>query len=100
MSCQPQLVLEPRSDNRFCLLLKSLYTALRHLLLLKESYLLTSLQLNNLSHIGIHNSCSKNEEFSPTPYRFLDQIRSEEHTSELQSRFDLVCRLLLEKKKL
>src|SRR5437868_12141565 len=26
------------------------------------------------------------------------QVRSEEHTSELQSRFDLVCRLLLEKK--
>src|SRR5699024_5433687 len=33
---------------------------------------------------------------------FCDQVcayRSEEHTSELQSRFDLVCRLLLEKKK-
>src|SRR5207249_5788486 len=29
----------------------------------------------------------------------LAQQRSEEHTSELQSRFDLVCRLLLEKKK-
>src|SRR5699024_12881101 len=29
----------------------------------------------------------------------LEQVRSEEHTSELQSRFDLVCRLLLEKKK-
>src|SRR5699024_1936924 len=28
----------------------------------------------------------------------LEQSRSEEHTSELQSRFDLVCRLLLEKK--
>src|SRR5207249_11385603 len=28
----------------------------------------------------------------------LDRLRSEEHTSELQSRFDLVCRLLLEKK--
>src|SRR5699024_12657859 len=27
-----------------------------------------------------------------------DCQRSEEHTSELQSRFDLVCRLLLEKK--
>src|SRR5699024_12217514 len=27
------------------------------------------------------------------------KARSEEHTSELQSRFDLVCRLLLEKKK-
>src|SRR5699024_11944085 len=30
---------------------------------------------------------------------FVFLIRSEEHTSELQSRFDLVCRLLLEKKK-
>src|SRR5437868_12831539 len=28
----------------------------------------------------------------------LPLLRSEEHTSELQSRFDLVCRLLLEKK--
>src|SRR5699024_11880275 len=28
-----------------------------------------------------------------------EHMRSEEHTSELQSRFDLVCRLLLEKKK-
>src|SRR5438067_8265553 len=27
------------------------------------------------------------------------RVRSGEHTSELQSRFDLVCRLLLEKKK-
>src|SRR5699024_11337727 len=31
-------------------------------------------------------------------YEFVSNIRSEEHTSELQSRFDLVCRLLLEKK--
>src|SRR5690349_22079360 len=30
----------------------------------------------------------------------IDEIRSEEHTSELQSRRDLVCRLLLEKKKM
>src|SRR5699024_11317352 len=29
----------------------------------------------------------------------IEDFRSEEHTSELQSRFDLVCRLLLEKKK-
>src|SRR2546422_8558607 len=28
-----------------------------------------------------------------------DSVRSEEHTSELQSRLHLVCRLLLEKKK-
>src|SRR5438874_2024712 len=31
--------------------------------------------------------------------RAADSVRSEEHTSELQSRRDLVCRLLLEKKK-
>src|SRR5699024_11899899 len=46
--------------------------------------------------------------FVPSPRVTLRQIlprvrkanhRSEEHTSELQSRFDLVCRLLLEKKK-
>src|SRR2546428_6169489 len=30
---------------------------------------------------------------------FAEMRRSEEHTSELQSRSDLVCRLLLEKKK-
>src|SRR5437868_14894098 len=33
----------------------------------------------------------------PNPVSANEQ-RSEEHTSELQSRFDLVCRLLLEKK--
>src|SRR5699024_12096599 len=41
--------------------------------------------------------------YSNTPFdviRKLPSIRSEEHTSELQSRFDLVCRLLLEKKKM
>src|SRR5438067_8174253 len=32
------------------------------------------------------------------PKRQTSRDRSEEHTSELQSRFDLVCRLLLEKK--
>src|SRR5437868_13052301 len=32
--------------------------------------------------------------------RIALESRSEEHTSELQSRFDLVCRLLLEKKKI
>src|SRR5207249_6508844 len=32
-------------------------------------------------------------------YKYNWKDRSEEHTSELQSRFDLVCRLLLEKKK-
>src|SRR5207249_7468239 len=39
----------------------------------------------------------RRDDFSSDPGR--GQLRSEEHTSELQSRFDLVCRLLLEKKK-
>src|SRR5207248_6620508 len=33
------------------------------------------------------------------PERGIGEARSEEHTSELQSPYDLVCRLLLEKKK-
>src|SRR2546421_9546328 len=42
--------------------------------------------------------------FADSPQRRRDdlplrRLRSEEHTSELQSRSDLVCRLLLEKKK-
>src|SRR5205809_3556242 len=36
---------------------------------------------------------------APAPGRSGRQVRSEEHTSELQSRLHLVCRLLLEKKK-
>src|SRR5690554_7018244 len=37
--------------------------------------------------------------YSPLGARITSIIRSEEHTSELQSRPHLVCRLLLEKKK-
>src|SRR3989449_6938321 len=35
----------------------------------------------------------------PAPSAVVSVSRSEEHTSELQSRLHLVCRLLLEKKK-
>src|SRR5699024_12881876 len=38
-------------------------------------------------------------EISLPLHRVRAKRRSEEHTSELQSRFDLVCRLLLDKKK-
>src|SRR2546430_4941283 len=37
--------------------------------------------------------------FSACPDRRVPHCRSEEHTSELQSQSNLVCRLLLEKKK-
>src|SRR5437868_8225182 len=39
------------------------------------------------------------EQVVPIELFVYQVLRSEEHTSELQSRFDLVCRLLLEKKK-
>src|SRR5207249_8177121 len=38
-------------------------------------------------------------QYRMVPSLTLSRQRSEDHTSELQSRFDLVCRLLLEKKK-
>src|SRR5260370_29984032 len=48
---------------------------------------------------GIRRASSERRQ-SAHHYTDLDQHRSEEHTSELQSHLNLVCRLLLEKKKL
>src|SRR5207249_6932561 len=54
------------------------------------------------AHLGVRRLWAKDEGQNPTgsfKARGLGMaIRSEEHTSELQSRFDLVCRLLLENK--
>src|SRR5206468_6004261 len=47
---------------------------------------------NNTDSAGNSYGCHEN-------YLVSRDVRSEEHTSELQSRSDLVCRLLLEKKK-
>src|SRR5690349_22026926 len=41
----------------------------------------------------------RNRSFDGLAIYQMTRVRSEEHTSELQSRRDLVCRLLLEKKK-
>src|SRR2546428_5572317 len=43
--------------------------------------------------VGLIRPYDASETMMPSP------LRSEDHTSELQSRSDLVCRLLLEKKK-
>src|SRR5687768_18020094 len=74
----------------------SLHDALPILKVRKEEFLLNALKekinlqkLNNLQALlteGYKNNHKEN--------------RSEEHTSELQSRLHLVCRLLLEKKKI
>src|SRR5699024_5365490 len=47
-----------------------------------------------LEMVELYKMCILNRQILHTAHE-----RSEEHTSELQSRFDLVCRLLLEKKK-
>src|SRR5437868_13122491 len=67
-----------------------LYTDDGHILCkrISEKYKLTRLMVRGLADRMAGNFKDKGLE-----------IRSEEHTSELQSRFDLVCRLLLEKKK-
>src|SRR5947207_10797405 len=44
----------------------------------------------------LHQKCAAQR----PPIRCERRLRSEEHTSELQSHSDLVCRLLLEKKKM
>src|SRR5687768_18175022 len=51
----------------------------------------------------LHALCSRiglgdHETGRLTGQGLMEQVRSEEHTSELQSRLHLVCRLLLEKK--
>src|SRR5699024_11542204 len=55
-----------------------------------------------LKGLDLKIKASQQEELGKNEYYYHEIIgakRSEEHTSELQSRFDLVCRLLLEKKK-
>src|SRR5260370_11161927 len=59
-----------------------------HLILIKE-------RKNSISTY-VNIGCVESMEEIDAPY--ID-VRSEEHTSELQSHLNLVCRLLLEKKK-
>src|SRR5699024_11605771 len=63
-------------------------------------------EIKNAGKNNVHqcpDRIAPRESFAITPQlatgAILSGHRSEEHTSELQSRFDLVCRLLLEKKK-
>src|SRR5438270_11706833 len=50
--------------------------------------------------VSLTDAAPKDPVFASAPTRFATlQWRSEEHTSELQSQSNLVCRLLLEKKK-
>src|SRR5438874_5872804 len=54
-----------------------------------------ALSVEHEDRVVLHALDEKTEQLFAVP----QLLRSEEHTSELQSRRDLVCRLLLEKKK-
>src|SRR5437868_12784447 len=75
-------------------------------LMLKEGFWFCARKASNAVRIPITPALSSEDERAYrrhseliSPLAGSVTIRSEEHTSELQSRFDLVCRLLLEKKK-
>src|SRR2546429_6975661 len=51
-----------------------------------------------MAPLGASSSTEMGTEIEKGAIQFCGPIRSEEHTSELQSRLHLVCRLLLEKK--
>src|SRR5690349_22006874 len=57
--------------------------------------------LGLVHHVAGHEDrrTGRGERVEGAPELLAEHGRSEEHTSELQSRRDLVCRLLLEKKK-
>src|SRR5438132_7393029 len=59
---------------------------------------LQHLEAGQARHVEIEEDAIRSLLLGPRKER-PDCIRSEEHTSELQSHSDLVCRLLLEKKK-
>src|SRR5437773_2984822 len=77
-------VLRPKVGNAECLVKLLTDEESRDLILDDEALLRAVLEHRSCLRISAH---------------FYFYIRSEEHTSELQSHHDLVCRLLLEKKK-
>src|SRR5438874_4634477 len=60
-----------------------------------------ALPISEIVYSAIHETLCTRRSLGARPdsVRRRTESRSEEHTSELQSRRDLVCRLLLEKKK-
>src|SRR5438309_7862795 len=61
-----------------------------------RSHVDNAVDLRGFANCGVEHRPEFN---NSAPVVELGTLRSEEHTSELQSQFHLVCRLLLEKKK-
>src|SRR5699024_11470689 len=91
------------SRIRFCRKSFALFTILRNRLgsqplLLIDWLVFSCISVRLTSKIFASEIPDNNAISSVLFHSCLAALRSEEHTSELQSRFDLVCRLLLEKK--
>src|SRR5699024_11330089 len=66
-----------------------------------QNHIICFRQHHAVGTTGFEPATSRSQSARSTKLSYVPRsgLRSEEHTSELQSRFDLVCRLLLEKKK-
>src|SRR3712207_8864390 len=82
-------------------LFRSLALHLLKVSLLLPVLLRTLLHLLSFAHglllLCLNRNLSTHKEAGAAVVHLVDHVRSEEHTSELQSRQYLVCRLLLEK---
>src|SRR5438034_9959964 len=65
----------------------------------KASYVSRETAMDHVAGFALHNDYSERSFQLERGGQWVKGKRSEEHTSELQSHSDLVCRLLLEKKK-
>src|SRR5690625_5728211 len=67
---------------------------------LHDALPISSVMVEAIYHNHNSSSLTRNQSHSTNDYHMYERLlRSEEHTSELQSRGHIVCRLLLEKKK-
>src|SRR5207249_3171749 len=90
----------PLLETRFVLARRRWPTLLPHLDLLPPARRVFTLRCADCRLTTLEREVIGLERENDVPGALIPaQRRSEEHTSELQSRFDLVCRLLLEKKK-
>src|SRR3712207_1179583 len=95
LTMNKRIFVEKKAD--FQIKAQALLKELRHQLQLKTLVELRIVQVYDVFHLDQELLLAAIKHvFSE---QVTDQVRSEEHTSELQSRQYLVCRLLLEKKK-
>src|SRR5438067_11836541 len=90
----------------YILILFNFYFIILHILLSFFFFFFNDTATTEIYTLSLHDALPISHRRSSRPARATvgatrstDCARSEEDTSELQSRFDLVCRLLLEKKK-